>query len=98
LFDSYIVFDPGLWWNNEQLLKSAWLGKHSNLKKRLYIATSAEKGMAELADRFVEELKKGAPPGVFVHHEKMPDEKHSTIYHPAALKAFRSVFKPAADK
>lgn len=28
----------------------------------------------------------------------MPDEKHSTIYHPAALKAFREVFRPAADK
>jgi len=24
----------------------------------------------------------------------MPEEKHSTIYHPAALQAFRAVFKP----
>jgi len=28
----------------------------------------------------------------------MPDEKHSTIYHPAALKAFRLLFKPKASK
>jgi hypothetical protein len=26
----------------------------------------------------------------------MLEEKHSTIYHPAALKAFRALFKPAA--
>jgi hypothetical protein len=26
------------------------------------------------------------------------DEKHPTIYHPAALKAFRTVFKPVASK
>jgi hypothetical protein len=28
----------------------------------------------------------------------MPDEKHSTIYHPAALKAFRLIFKPDANE
>jgi hypothetical protein len=37
-------------------------------------------------------------PGVRWHYEKMPDEKHSTIYHPAALKAFRAVFPPAAGR
>jgi hypothetical protein len=28
----------------------------------------------------------------------MPEEKHSTIYHPAALKAFHAAFKPDAKK
>jgi hypothetical protein len=28
----------------------------------------------------------------------MPDEHHSTIYHPAALRAFRAVFKPNTDE
>ena len=37
-------------------------------------------------------------PGLRWHYEKMPEEKHSTIYHPAALKAFRAVFKTAANK
>ena len=27
--------------------------------------------------------------------EKMPEEKHATIYHPAALKAVHALFKPA---
>ena len=44
--------------------------------------------------RFVEILGKSAPPGVHWHLEKMPEEHHSTIYHPAALRAFRAVLKP----
>jgi hypothetical protein len=28
----------------------------------------------------------------------MPDEKHSTIYHPATIKAFHALFKPAKYK
>lgn len=39
-------------------------------------------------------LGKNAPSGVKWSYEKMPEEKHSTIYHPAALKAFRTLFKP----
>ena len=30
------------------------------------------------------------------HYETMPQETHQTIYHPAAFKAFRLVFKPTA--
>ncbi|MFL6231733.1 MAG: hypothetical protein ACJ76N_01230 [Thermoanaerobaculia bacterium] len=32
-----------------------------------------------------------ASPRLHWHYERMPEEKHSTIYHPAALKAFRAV-------
>ena len=28
------------------------------------------------------------------HSEPMPEETHATIYHPAALRAFRAVFRP----
>lgn len=44
--------------------------------------------------RFVETLSKNAPQTLRWHYEKMPDEQHSTIYHPAALKAFRALFRP----
>jgi predicted alpha/beta superfamily hydrolase len=43
-------------------------------------------------------LRKEAPKGVRWHHEKMPAEEHGTIFHPAALKAFRTVFKPEGGK
>ena len=98
LFDTYIAFDPSLWWNNDHLLTIApeQLGKHAKLEKTLYVATSGDKGFPELGNRLADLLKKSAPASMKWHHEKMPGEKHSTIYHPAALKAFRSVFKPDA--
>jgi predicted alpha/beta superfamily hydrolase len=99
LFDTYIAFDPSLWWNNRKLVGDAGRGLRGRpqLKKTLYFANSGEKEIAELARRFAEVLGENAPPGVRWHHEKMPDEKHSTIFHPAALKAFRALFKPTAS-
>ncbi len=98
LFDTYIALDPSLWWNKERLVKEAGerLKARPKLEKTLYFASSDEKGIVEPAQRFAEVLGKNASSGVRWHYEKMPEEKHSTIYHPAALKAFRALFKPAA--
>ncbi|HJR06859.1 MAG TPA: alpha/beta hydrolase-fold protein [Pyrinomonadaceae bacterium] len=100
LFDTYIAFDPSLWWNNQKLVNGAGerLAARPKLKKTLYFASSGDSGLADVAQRLTEVLGKSAPPGVSWHYERMPDEKHSTIYHPAALKAFRAVFKPDARK
>lgn len=99
LFDTYIAFDPSLWWNNQKLVSDAveQLRAHPRLAKTLYLASSSEDRM-EATQRFVDVLGKDAPSGVRWYYEKMPDEKHSTIYHPAALKAFRVLFKPTANK
>ena len=96
LFDTYIAFDPSLWWNNQHLVKVAGetLPKHGKLDKKLYVATSGE-GTPELAQRLVDSLQKSVPVGIRVTYDKMPEERHATIYHPAALKAFRALFKPA---
>lgn len=97
LFDTYIAFDPSLWWNNRKLVSGAgeWLRARSGLKKTLYFATSDEKEITEIGQRFAEVLGRDSPAGLRWHYEKMPGEKHSTIYHPAALKALRALFKPA---
>jgi predicted alpha/beta superfamily hydrolase len=94
LFDTYIAFDPSLWWNNQKLVNNAAEHLATRIKsaKTLYIATSDEKEIAGITEKFAAILAKNAPPNVHWHYEKMPEEKHSTIYHPAALKAFRSVF------
>lgn len=94
LFDSYLAFDPSLWWNKGALVKGAakQLQARPKLEKTLYFASSSEGG-SEI-DQFAEVLTENAPPGVHWHHERMPEEKHSTIYHPAALRAFRAVFAP----
>jgi uncharacterized protein len=98
LFDTYIAFDPSLWWNNQKLVNDAAerLRSRPKLEKTLYFASSDEKGLVETAQRFAAILAKNAPPGIHWHYEPMPEEKHSTIYHPAALKAFRAVLKPRA--
>ncbi len=96
LFDTYIAFDPSLWWNNKKLLADApdRLRAHKNLNKTLYFASSDEKGIIETAEGLAAILAKDAPRGLHWQYEKMPEETHGTIYHPAALKAFRAVFKP----
>jgi predicted alpha/beta superfamily hydrolase len=98
LFDTYIAFDPSLWWNNQKLVSDAGglLRARPKTWKTLYLASSGED--REATQRFADVLGKEAPPGLRWHYEKMPDEKHSTIYQPAALKAFRAVFRPTANK
>jgi hypothetical protein len=98
LFDTYIAFDPSLWWNDRKLLEGAGrrLAARPGLKKTLYFAGSAD--MEKLGETFAAVLGKSAPAGLRWHYERMPGEKHSTIYHPAALRAFRAVFAPPAGK
>ena len=94
LFDTYIAFDPSLWWNNEHLLEIApeQLRKASAREKKLYFAASSD--MGDLGQRFAAILEKNAPARLQWHYEPLPEEKHSTVYHPAALKSFRYLFKP----
>jgi predicted alpha/beta superfamily hydrolase len=99
LFDTYIAFDPSLWWNNQKLVREVGgllRARPKTEKRTLYLASSGED--REATRRFADVLGKEAPPGLRWHYEQMPDEKHSTVYHPAALKAFRAVFRPEADK
>lgn len=101
LFDTYIAFDPSLWWNDQKLVAGSaerLRGMRPDLKKTLYYASSEEKELTKITQRFAGILGKNAPRGVRWFYEKMPGEKHSTIYHPAAIKAFRTVFKPAESK
>jgi predicted alpha/beta superfamily hydrolase len=96
LFDTYIAIDPSLWWNNQKLALDAGkqLRARPKLKKALYLACSSEERVPGVAQQFAGALEKDAPKGVRWYFAKMPEEKHATIYHPAALKAFREVFKP----
>lgn len=98
LFDTYIAVDPSLWWNDQKLLVAAEdrLRSWPELEKTFYMAQSSEEWIDGVAMRFVNVLQQNAPAEVRWHYKSMPDEKHSTIYHPAALAAFRAVFKPPA--
>ena len=100
MFDTYIAFDPSLWWNDAKLIgeAKAKLAARPNLNKTLYFASSSEKGIVETSQRFAEMLSENLPKGLRLLYENMPEEKHSTIYHPAALRAFRLLFKPPAAR
>lgn len=95
LFTTYLAFDPSLWWNDGSLVKSAAerLRMQPKQTKALWFASSGEQ-RGDWIGRFASAVQANAPAGLAWHYEPMPEEKHSTIYHPAALKAFRAVFKP----
>jgi predicted alpha/beta superfamily hydrolase len=101
LFDTYIAFDPSLWWNDGELVNKAALLLRAQprlTKKTLYLANSDEKRIAEPTQRLAKIVDESTVTGTHSYYQNFPEEKHSTIYHPAALKAFRTVFKPAVAK
>jgi len=98
MFDTFIAIDPTLWWNNRHLLKTAGdaLRSRKRLDKTLFIATSGEKGQPELAKQLENALGSVQVDGLRWQMAPMLEETHMTIGHPAAMRAFRSVFKPPA--
>ena len=96
LFDTYIAFDPSVWWNNGKLVDDAprLVRAAAGTRKTAYLANSADAGIDDQMRTLTEAL--GKEPGITWQYHAMPDEKHATIYHPAALRAFRALFKPAA--
>jgi hypothetical protein len=98
LFDTYIAFDPSVWWDDERLVKTAGAALRSKSRPpaTIYLASSDEPELARLTDELADSLGAGDVPGVSWHHFPMPEESHGTIYHPAALRAFRLLFKPSS--
>lgn len=105
LFDTYIALDPSLWWNGGKLLAQAKVqakqapaasASASASRKNLYIAASADgKSFIDstaLATTF------GQRQQLNYHFESWPAETHATIYHPAALKAFRLLLAPEGKR
>jgi predicted alpha/beta superfamily hydrolase len=95
LFDAYLAFDPSLWWNNGELVRRAAsiVPAYHGPAKTLYTATSSQGDTAASA-RLATLIRSAARSGLTGYYEPWPQETHATIYHPAALKAFRTVFKP----
>jgi predicted alpha/beta superfamily hydrolase/acetyl esterase/lipase len=93
LFDTYVAIDPSLWWNGGRLAAGARLEGASSAGKTLYLATSSE-AETDVAERLAGALRTGSPAGLEVRHVHLPEETHLTVYHPAALAAFRAVLAP----
>jgi hypothetical protein len=98
LFDTYIAFDPSLWWNGQALVRGAGerLRAQPVAGKTVYLASSGDAGLEEPIRTLAADLRASEARGLRWFYHPMPEEKHATIYHPAALRAFRTVFKPAS--
>jgi uncharacterized protein len=98
LFDTAIAIDPSLWWNHAALVEgaAARLASLPDLQGTLFLASSDEPEIVADAARLAGILAKAAPTGLKWSYTPLPAEQHSTIYHPAALRAFREVFAPPA--
>ncbi|MBL0171198.1 MAG: alpha/beta hydrolase [Gemmatimonadaceae bacterium] len=96
LFDAYLAFDPSLWWNSSDLVDhaDALMRARGARRSTLFLANSDEPVIAGLTRRLATVLEQGEFPGLTWQYAPMPEEQHATIYHPAALRAFRAVFKP----
>lgn len=95
LFERYIAVSPSLWWDNQSLAKESTerLRAWASGPRELFMSIGDEGGtMQEGVDLLVGALKARAPAGLRWHYEPMPGEQHSTIYHPAALRALRLLF------
>ncbi len=96
MFDAYIAIDPSLWWNDRALAKGFgdFLAANPDLEARLFIAHSSEPSIADVVKTLPAKLEAAAPKGLRWHYLPLPDETHGTVYHPAALRAFRVLFAP----
>jgi predicted alpha/beta superfamily hydrolase len=95
LFRSYIAFDPSVWWNGGELMRTAEarLAALSGSAHRLYFASSKEPSTAEGTARLAEILKAHAPAGLAWEYQPGPDLEHGTIFRALAPAALVKVLK-----
>lgn len=95
MFDGYVAVSPSLWWDGGRLARQAGahLRDHSNDPRTLILTIGDEGGEMQAAmDVLVGNLRDFAMPGVTWTYEPRPNESHATIYHGAALDAFRRLY------
>jgi uncharacterized protein len=95
MFDAYVAVSPSLWWDGGRLARQAGahLRDHAN-DPRTLILTLGDEGaeMQAPMDVLLANLRDHAMPGVTWDFTPRPTESHATIYHGAALEAFRRLY------
>lgn len=95
MFDAWVAVSPSLWWDGGRLARQsgAHLRDHSNDPRTLILTMGNEGAEAQaLMDRLTGNLRDHALPGVTWTFEPRPTENHASIYHGAALDAFRRLY------
>lgn len=99
-FDHYIAVSPSLWWDGGRLAvqAGAHLRDHPHDERTLYLTIADEGGEMQAAmDDLVGGLREHAPEALDWTYAPLPAESHATIYHGAALEAFRAIFAASAS-
>ncbi|MEM7351368.1 MAG: alpha/beta hydrolase-fold protein [Acidobacteriota bacterium] len=101
-FTDYVSVSPSLWWDDQALAKSAGdlLANHDDTARRLYLTMADEGGTMQAGlDLVVAAIEKETPAGLIWYYvDRRQTETHASIYHGAALDAFRKLFGlPAPD-
>jgi len=100
MFDNYVAVSPSLWWDDGQLARQsgAHLRDHSGAPRTL-ILTLGDEGeeMQAPMDVLVANLDQYALPNETWSFTPRPTESHATIYHGAALDAFRRLYAAPAQ-
>ncbi len=96
LFDDYIAVTPSLWWEDMKYGREAgrYLANLPEGKRRL-ILTSADEGYRHQGgiDLLVKSLQANTHKGLlWAYHARGKQETHGSVYHLAALEAFRDLF------
>jgi predicted alpha/beta superfamily hydrolase len=91
LFDSYVAIDPSLWWNAEWLVQHTpeLLAKGDFSTKRLALASTTATPIGDASARMADQIKRGKLAASWFI--PMSGESHASIFHPAALLAFRTI-------
>lgn len=99
LFDTYIAFDASLWWNDGGLVKGAAADLRASRARRrsIYLATSSQGDVDTAVSRLARILTAEGGPQLTSTYVTYPAEVHATIFHPAAIVAFRSLFAPLKE-
>jgi hypothetical protein len=96
LFDDYIAVSPSLWWDEMRYGRDAraYLARLPRAPRRLYL-TLADEGFRdqEGMERLVAALRSAAPADLqWLYVPQGRFETHASIYHGAALDAFRAFY------
>ena len=95
MFDAYVAVSPSLWWDGGRLARQAGahLRDHSGDPRTLILTLGDEGEMMQAPmDVLVANLRQYALPNEHWSFTPRPTETHATIYHGAALNAFRQLY------
>jgi len=87
-----VAVDPSLWWNRRQLVaeSKSSLSGHAFDGKALFVAASADADVTDFVQLLESARAAGALAGTVFQYRPFPEETHATVFHPAALAAFRA--------